>query len=364
VLGHPTVFHTSTALESTASALTLFMNPPFGIDADIDLRVLATGDDGAGPMVNSQRARHDLVCDVLDAVGDPAGLQRDDPDFDPHRRAMRRQQQVRQRADLRSHQPWGQICIDVNGDIDGDGIPNGKDFCEHMAGGAYDEDGDGIGDECDPCPIAPPPAQPDPDGDAVDSPCDPDPRTPGARILLFNGFNVPVANAGADWKFQNGDAIVTPSGPDVVEELPFPIAPVSNHVTIFTAYRIDGASTTATTADAAVKIRTMLPFDKTVVQCGGSRASGADAVLLAQTDTEMVTTQNSKTIGTAFSPTATYKVAQQTDGAVANCALVGDTMANSGAIQLPINGSTPSQAVLDARGATVRFSYILVVEQP
>ncbi len=260
--------------------------------------------------------------------------------------------------------PGGQICIDVNGDIDGDGIPNGKDFCEHMAGGAYDEDGDGIGDECDPCPIAPPPAQPDPDGDAVDSPCDPDPRTPGARILLFNGFNVPVANAGADWKFQNGDAVVTPSGPEVVEELPFPIATVSNHVTIFAAYRIDGASTTATTADAAVKSRAMLPFDKTVVQCGGSRASGADAVLLAQTDTEMATTQNSKTIGTAFSPTATYKVAQQTDDAVASCALAGDTMADSGAIQLPINGSTPTQAVLYARGATVRFSYILVVEQP
>jgi hypothetical protein len=37
-------------------------------------------------------------------------------------------------------------------------------------------------------------------------------------------------------------------------------------------------------------------------------------------------------------------------------------MANSGVTQLPINGSTPSQVVLYARGATVRFSYILVVE--
>jgi hypothetical protein len=156
---------------------------------------------------------------------------------------------------------------------------------------------------------------------------------------------------------------VTPSAPDVVEELSFPIATATNHLTIFAAYRIDGTSTTAATADAGVKSRTMLPFDKTFVQCGGSRASGTDAVLLAQTDTDMATTQSSKTIGTAFSPTATYKVAQQTDGPVANCALVGDTMANSGAIQLPINGSTPSQVVLYARGATVRFSYILIVGQ-
>ena len=41
--------------------------------------------------------------------------------------------------------PAGPVCLDENGDIDGDGIPNGKDFCEHMAGGDHDEDLDGIG---------------------------------------------------------------------------------------------------------------------------------------------------------------------------------------------------------------------------
>ena len=68
--------------------------------------------------------------------------------------------------------PGGQMCIDASGDIDGDGIPNGKDFCEHMKGGADDEDGDGIGDDCDPCPIAPP-GQVDGDGDAVAAPANP-----------------------------------------------------------------------------------------------------------------------------------------------------------------------------------------------
>src|SRR3954463_15183255 len=78
--------------------------------------------------------------------------------------------------------PGGQVCIDASGDVDGDGIPNGKDFCQHMKGGASDEDGDGIGDECDACPIAAPGAA-DADGDAVAAPCDPDTRTPGDRIL-------------------------------------------------------------------------------------------------------------------------------------------------------------------------------------
>src|SRR5215468_7128125 len=66
--------------------------------------------------------------------------------------------------------PGGAVCIDANGDVDNDGIPNGKDFCEHLAGGANDEDGDGFGDECDACPIAAP-GQADTDGDAVAAPC-------------------------------------------------------------------------------------------------------------------------------------------------------------------------------------------------
>jgi hypothetical protein len=259
--------------------------------------------------------------------------------------------------------PGGQMCIDASGDIDGDGIPNGKDFCEHMMGGANDEDGDGIGDECDACPIAPPPAQAEADGDAVTAPCDPDTRTPGDRILLFNGFNAKVDNAGADWKFQNGEAIVAPSDPGTVEQLILPLAATSNHLAIFTAYQVDAASTTATTADAGVGSKANLPFDKTVVQCGGSRASGTDQVLVFQIDTDGGTTQNSKALTTAFDPTAKYRVVQQLDGATANCAVVGASMANSGAIQLPINGSTPSQIVLYARGATVRFSYILAVGQ-
>src|SRR3569833_2266428 len=48
------------------------------------------------------------------------------------------------------------------------------------------------GDACDACPIAAPGGT-DADGDAVSAPCDPDTRTPGDRILLFNGFNAAVS---------------------------------------------------------------------------------------------------------------------------------------------------------------------------
>jgi hypothetical protein len=259
--------------------------------------------------------------------------------------------------------PGGQVCVDASGDMDGDGIPNGKDFCQHMAGGANDEDGDGIGDECDHCPIAPPPSQADADGDAVDNPCDPDTRTQGDKILLFNGFNTAVANAGADWKFQNGEAIVTPAAPDVAEELKLPLATATNHMTIYAAYRIDGVAAGAAQADAAVASATLgLPMGASRVQCGGSRSSGADALLL-KSDSEGTSDQSVKPVTNVFNPAGRYRLLQQLEGATATCALASDSEANSGAIQLTTDGNTPTQAVLYARGATVRFSYILVVGQ-
>lgn len=254
----------------------------------------------------------------------------------------------------------GAMCIDASGDIDNDGIPNSKDFCQHLPGGANDEDGDGIGDECDACPIAAP-GQADADGDAVAAPCDPDTRTSGDRILLFNGFNAAVGNADADWKFQNGDAVVTPSAPDKEEQLVFPLATASNHMTIYAAYRIDGVATGATLADAAVASATAgLPMGESKVQCGGSRSGGSDGLLLTSVSNG-APNPNTKPVTNAFNTASRYRLLQQLDRATATCVLAGDSEANSGAIQATTDGNTPNQISLYARGATVRFSYILVV---
>src|SRR5690242_14944580 len=113
--------------------------------------------------------------------------------------------------------PDGPTCIDAAGDVDGDGIPNGNDFCEHAPGGAHDEDADGIGDDCDPCPIAKPPASPDPDGDAVDSPCDPDPHTAGDTILLFDGF---ADGLGSNWTPTTPASWTAVGGELVVSNIP------------------------------------------------------------------------------------------------------------------------------------------------
>lgn len=255
--------------------------------------------------------------------------------------------------------PKGPVCLDANGDLDGDGIPNGKDFCEHLAGGDHDEDLDGIGDECDACPIGKPPAQAEADNDGVDSPCDSDPRTPGDKIVLFNGFNAPVAGAPATWTFPVGEAVVTPATPDSVEELVIPVSRATNHMAIQVGYRVDAVASGATESDVSVIGRTVLPMGTSQVSCGATRASGVDAIVV-QTVANGATTEMPKVVTNVFDPASQYRLLYLIEGAKANCALAADAT-NSGAVQLTGDGNGPTQLVLHVRGATVRFAYVIAV---
>lgn len=74
------------------------------------------------------------------------------------------------------------------GDADADGITDDLDNCPADANAdQHDEDGDAIGDTCDPCPHLAGPAD-DGDGDGVGDACDPQPGIAKQQITFFDPF--------------------------------------------------------------------------------------------------------------------------------------------------------------------------------
>lgn len=256
--------------------------------------------------------------------------------------------------------PAGPVCIDAAGDLDGDGLANGSDFCEHAAGGAHDEDNDGIGDECDACPIAKPTGTPDPDGDAVESPCDPDPHTPGDQILYFDGFadglgSNWVPTTAASWTVQGGELVVsnTPT-----QDYLRTTVPEAAHVAVEASYRVDRVETGATTHLVAVHAHDPRPAGVASFECGVVHAdSGAGDVVDLETNQN---TSSAATSADAFDTASLYRAAAYDSGNSVGCTVIGDGQA-LGAVQAPITPDALPSVALTARAVTARFQWILVV---
>lgn len=258
--------------------------------------------------------------------------------------------------------PGGGKCLPAGGDVDNDGLPNDRDFCHRAPGGAFDEDGDLLGDSCDPCPIARPPDAPDPDGDAVDSPCDPDPSTPGDTIAVFEGFNegIPASwlrSTGATWEPRGGEVVGTAADPSTLGTLTAPVPLVTTRMAVLAQYRIDATDATATQNFSGVIAIDRRPAGVAAILCGGARAGGMDNLLL---DTD--TGASSKLLAGLFDPASLYRVALRLEGAQAACALQADAVMD--AVQASTGGEAPSEAGLAIRGVTARFQYLLVVQRP
>lgn len=260
--------------------------------------------------------------------------------------------------------PGGGRCIPKTGDVDGDGLPNDRDFCHRAPGGAFDEDGDLLGDSCDPCPIARPLATLDADGDAVESPCDPDASEPGDTIAVFEGFNeaIPASwfrsdPAAATWELRGGEVLGTTLDPSTLGTLTAPLPLVTTRMAVLAQYRIDRADGAATQNFAGVTAIDRRPAGIAAVTCGGARAGGIDNVLL---DTD--TGASSQPLMGLFDPASLYRIAQKLEGAVAGCAFSADD--RSDAVQASTGGEAPTEAGFAIRGATTRFQYLLVIQRP
>lgn len=117
-------------------------------------------------------------------------------------------------------------------DTDGDMVPDSDDDCPLVPDSDQaDEDGDGLGDVCDPCP--PVAINIDSDGDGVGGPCDPHPGTGGDAIVAFAGF---ASGIPSTWTVTGA---VTTAGGDAVfpsstteETLIMPVAAAGAHFVV------------------------------------------------------------------------------------------------------------------------------------
>ncbi len=251
------------------------------------------------------------------------------------------------------------VCIDSDGDVDGDGLQNSKVFCIQGPGGAFDEDGDLIGDDCDRCPIAPPLGTKDSDTDEVDAPCDPDSAVNGDRVVLFEGFNAGLpANwkSVGGWEFRGGEVIGTPADGAQLATLTGPLPLVTTKMAVLGSYRVDRVDTTSTSSYVGVTAIDRRPAGVSAISCGGARAGGTDSLLL---DTDAGATP--KAFANLFDTASRYRVAQKLEGIMAACSMIADN--EQGAVAQNTGGNAPSEGGVFTRGATARFQYVLVVQR-
>jgi hypothetical protein len=253
--------------------------------------------------------------------------------------------------------PDGSNCISATGDLDGDGLDNAHDFCDHLPGGSNDEDGDGIGDLCDKCPIAPPPATPDSDNDGVDSPCDPYPDSDGDMIFLFDGFNGTygsnyVPSPATEWQILGGELVATAgSSSDALMTIPLP--QTTNRFGVFTAYRID-ALTSDTFDEVAIGAADKRPAGVATITCATERTSTMDQIVVT---TDMMSMSDPQS--DLFDTAGLFQLTARQDGSLAGCVVIGDN--EQDAVQTLVTAAQMSQIDLDVHGATARFEYLLVV---
>nr|HEX4314871.1 thrombospondin type 3 repeat-containing protein [Kofleriaceae bacterium] len=242
-------------------------------------------------------------------------------------------------------------------DSDGDGIPDDRDNCPHVANpDQADEDADGLGDVCDPCP--PFAGSADSDGDGLPDACDPNPSVAGDKIVEFDGFGsgLPAGwQATGAWTATGGDAVVT-SGSAVVSTLVLaesklgsgPLT-VSGHVTI------DAIFGTASNRSAGL-----------IADWDGSSRGIVCELALNSSDNGLVALLDSQTsVGNSRAATivvgAASDLAETESGTAYACA---SSLAPPALTATQTFAPTGPQIGLRSRGMSAHFAWLMVVASP
>ena len=180
-------------------------------------------------------------------------------------------------------------------DRDHDGIVDTLDDCPDVPDPAQaDEDGDHLGDVCDPCP--PFSNNTDTDGDGLGDACDPNPTVPGDQLVHFEGF---AGALSASWttvgnfSTQGGNGVA--KAPDGTSTILAIASPAAARVEIRAALVLDTINSTGLNLGAIGLVDRLQPGTDKAVTCQLAALTGATQPVLRIFDTATGTAVSSAT---------------------------------------------------------------------
>ena len=269
--------------------------------------------------------------------------------------------------------PSGQFCVqhdgvetcetedidDPIGDRDSDTVVDRLDNCPDVANtDQADEERDGVGDVCDPCP--PFEGNDDGDGDGVAGACDPNPDKPGDRLIAFAGFASPLPSTWAvsgQFLASAGEAFA--SSTDTTSALATFATPASPRVEIRAAARLVAITATGQNLGAVNVVERFLPDADRGIACQVSSLADGMQQQLRIFDLDKLAVVNTAphplTVG------AELELRLRRTGDNYNC--------RSTSPVLEIAGSAPfappgARIGLRVRGASAMFHWVMIVSSP
>jgi hypothetical protein len=267
---------------------------------------------------------------------------------------------------------------DPSSDSDSDTIKDDVDNCRFDPNpDQNDEDGDLLGDVCDPCPPyrvyvkngTSADANEDADGDGVGDGCDPAPGTPGDKLVLFTGFKVMPANTVitppstiGSWVLANNRISASVDAATSSQLIFSPTLATNKQHWVSARVQVDALTVSGNPRGAGV----MDDWDAangSGVTCmhGDKDASGIDA-MIAFSNTSGDNSVDAVPFA-ALGQAVDLRFTHVTNSPSVNCA------ATSGALGVLVSGSVPFQMAtgdvgLHLRGATAQWEWLMIVEGP